>query len=78
LIGLPNETISIRDGKVYINGSVLEEPYEVVPPPYKMAELKLDEDSYFVLGDNRADSSDSHQWGPRKGSDIKGKAVPEE
>jgi signal peptidase I len=77
LIGLPNESVSIHDGKVFINGSVLDEPYEVVPPPYRMSELLLTEDAYFVLGDNRADSSDSHQWGPVKGSDIKGKAIPE-
>lgn len=77
LIGLPNETVSIHDGKVFINGSALDEPYEVVPPPYRMAELKLDKDAYFVLGDNRADSSDSHQWGPVKGSAIMGKAIPE-
>jgi len=77
LIGLPNESVSIHDGKVFINGSALDEPYEVVPPPYRMAELILGDDAYFVLGDNRADSSDSHQWGPVKGSDIKGKAIPE-
>ncbi len=77
LIGLPNETVSIHDGKVFINGSVLDEPYEVIPPAYNMDEIKLDKDSYFVLGDNRPDSSDSHLWGPAKDSAIKGKAIPE-
>jgi len=77
LIGLPNETISIRDGKVFINGVVLEEPYEVVPPLYNIDEIKLDNDSYYILGDNRPDSSDSHSWGPVNGDAIKGKATPE-
>ena len=77
LIGLPNETVAIRDGTVFINGSALDEPYEVVPATYTMDEVKLDNDSYFILGDNRPDSIDSHQFGPVKGDAIKGKAIPE-
>jgi signal peptidase I len=76
LIALPNETISIHDGKVFINGTVLIEPYEVIAPMYTVDELTLDSDSYFILGDNRPDSIDSHSFGPVKGSDIKGKATP--
>jgi signal peptidase I len=77
LIGLPNETISIRDGSIFINGTILEEPYETVPPLYKIEEIKLDNDSYYVLGDNRNDSMDSHSWGPVKGNAIKGRATPD-
>lgn len=77
LIGLPGETISIRDGNIFINGTSLVEPYEVMPPTYTVDELTLDSDSYFVLGDNRDHSSDSHIWGPVHGSAIKGKATPE-
>jgi signal peptidase I len=77
LIGLPNETVSIRDGTVFINGSALDEPYEVVPGTYTMDEVQLDNDSYFFLGDNRPDSIDSHQLGPVKGDAIIGKAIPE-
>lgn len=76
LIGLPNETISISDGKIFINGTSLVESYEVIAPTYSVDELKLDSDSYYVLGDNRPDSSDSHLWGPVKGSDIRGRATP--
>ncbi|MBI5935548.1 MAG: signal peptidase I [Chloroflexi bacterium] len=76
LIGLPGETISIHDGKVFVNGEPLVEAYETIPPPYTMEEIKLDNDSYFVLGDNRPASYDSHMWGPLKGSGIKGKATP--
>ena len=77
LIGLPNETVSIQDGTVFINGSALDEPYEVVAATYTMDEVQLDVDSYFILGDNRPDSIDSHQLGPVKGDAIKGKAIPE-
>ena len=76
LIGLPNETISIHDGNVFINGTLLVEPYEVVPPTYTVDDVTLESDSYFILGDNRPDSVDSHSFGPVKGSDIKGKAIP--
>ena len=77
LIGLPNESVSIHDGTVFINGTALDEPYEVVAPTYTMDEIQLDHDSYFILGDNRPDSIDSHQLGPVKGDAIKGKAIPE-
>ena len=77
LIGLPNETVAIRDGIVYINGSALDEPYDVVPATYTMDDVQLDNDSYFILGDNRPDSIDSHQLGPIKGNAIKGKATLE-
>ena len=77
LIGLPNETVSIQDGTVYINGSALDEPYEVVPATYTVDAIQLDSDSYFILGDNRPDSIDSHQLGPIKGDAIQGKAIPE-
>lgn len=76
LIGLPNETVYIYDGKIFINGELLVEPYEVIPPLYTLEEIKLDGDTYFILGDNRPDSKDSHSFGPIKGSNIKGRAIP--
>lgn len=76
LIGLPNETVYIYDGKLFINGELLVEPYEVIPPLYTLEEIKLDKDMYFILGDNRPDSKDSHSFGPIKGSNIKGRAIP--
>ena len=76
LIGLPNETVSIDDGKIFINGNLLIEEYKVNPLTYTMDEIKLDSVSYFVLGDNRPNSSDSHLYGPVKGSAIQGKAIP--
>jgi signal peptidase I len=65
IIGLPGETISIVDGYVYINGELLGEDYgrEVMMDydgtAYEMDPVELGEDEYFVLGDNRNNSTDS-------------------
>ena len=62
IIGLPGETVQIADGTIYINGEVLEESYgrEVMQDAGIAAEpITLGEDEYFVLGDNRNQSSDS-------------------
>ena len=62
IIGLPGETVQIADGAIYINGEVLQESYgrEVMQDPGIAAEpITLGEDEYFVLGDNRNQSSDS-------------------
>lgn len=62
IIGLPGETIQIQDGSIYINGEVLQESYgrEVMKSAGLAADpITLGEDEYFVLGDNRNDSTDS-------------------
>ena len=60
IIGLPGETVAIADGQVLINGSLLYEPYIMEPPDYEVEEMTVPGDSYFVLGDNRNRSNDSH------------------
>jgi signal peptidase I len=66
LIGLPGETISERQGVIYINGEELEESY--VEPERRNedthAPRNIPEDHYFFMGDNRAQSCDSWEWGP--------------
>jgi signal peptidase I len=62
VIGLPGEVVTIENGKIYVNGQILNEPYIETAPRYE-GEWTVMEDSLFVLGDNRNNSSDSHNWG---------------
>lgn len=77
IIGLPGDTILIRDGKVQVNGVPFTENYISQAPTYtfptdgKPYTLKPDE--YFVLGDNRNASEDSHYFGPIHSSALMGK-----
>ncbi len=75
IVGLPGERVEVRDGIVLVDGRAIDEPYvryrdrrsapAVVVPPH----------AYYVLGDNRADSDDSRDWGVLHDSDVTGRAV---
>jgi signal peptidase I len=73
IVGLPGERIEVRDGKVWVEGVALDEPYIASAPKYP-GTWTLVEEEYLVFGDNRNDSSDSHSWGPLEGGRIVGKA----
>ena len=73
VIGLPGETVKIEDGKVYIKGKLLTESY-ITEPTTDNGTWTVPDDHYFVLGDNRDDSSDSPDWGFVPEADIIGTA----
>jgi signal peptidase I len=74
VIGLPGEEVEIRQGEVYINGQKLEESYTNGPGGYTVYSTPIPAGQYYVLGDNRSNSSDSHSWGTLSGDSIVGKA----
>lgn len=73
VIGLPGDQVVVRDNQVLVNGVALDEPYINSAPNYD-GEWSVPEDSLFVLGDNRNNSSDSHSWGMVPLKNVIGKA----
>ena len=91
VIGLPGETLEVREKKVYINGSPIDEPYaHFLQPPqsgsslHEVTSFDLRErygpvtvpaDQYFMMGDNRDNSQDSSYWGFLPRDYVKGRAL---
>ncbi|MEE3719685.1 signal peptidase I [Tumidithrix elongata RA019] len=96
VIGLPGDRISIHDGKVYVNGNAISEPYIASPPAYslptdptqcpecfqpsqislvnKQVSFTVPPSKYWMMGDNRNNSQDSHIWGFLPEENIVGRA----
>jgi signal peptidase I len=74
VVGMPGEVIETRNGQVYVDGEPLDEPYIQAPGRYSQPSTQIPEGHYYVLGDNRNNSSDSHNWGNLPQDRIVGKA----
>lgn len=74
IIGQPGETIEIKNGRVFVNGQSIQEPYIAEPPAYAMNSVVIPEGTFFVMGDNRNNSNDSHVWGFLPKDNIIGRA----
>jgi signal peptidase I len=74
VIGLPGQTVEVKDGVVWVDDTPLEEPYISEPAEYRFGPATVPPDELFVLGDNRNASFDSHLWGFLPQSYLLGKA----
>lgn len=75
VIGLPGEAVEVRNGKVMIDGKIINETYIKAPPNYAWGPKTVPEGQYLVLGDNRNGSLDGHLWGFLPEDTIIGKAA---
>ncbi len=77
VIAIAGDRLEIRDGQVYLNGKLLDEPYlaqanSTYTPDLSVLDITIKEDEYFVMGDNRGVSKDSRYFGPVKKEAILG------
>ena len=75
IIGIPGDHIVLRAGEVFVNGKTIQEQYfssDVYTPVVNRTDFFLAENQFFVMGDNRAMSIDSRNWGPLAKSNIIG------
>jgi signal peptidase I len=76
VIATPGDTVDVRQGKVFVNGGEVVEPYihqPTLPINARYTHVVLGADQFFVLGDNRGNSSDSRAWGPVSSDEIVGR-----
>ena len=74
VIGVPGDTIEIKDGRVFLNGELSHEPYVEHKGRRNMKPTVVPADSYFVMGDNRSASDDSRNWGAVPAENVIGRA----
>ncbi|MEB3359952.1 MAG: signal peptidase I [Synechococcales bacterium] len=75
VMGVPGQILQVQDHVVYRDGKPLAENYTAEPPDYDIEPFQVPAGQYFVMGDNRNNSNDSHVWGFLPGENIIGRAV---
>lgn len=75
VIGLPGETVEVRNNEILVNGQLIEDLATVNPANYVSSPVTVGADELFVLGDNRSNSSDSHSWGMLPMDKVIGKVI---
>lgn len=80
IVGLPGEAVEVKEGRVFVDGQPLEEPYlplhiHTYSPNSGALAVRLLKDQYYVMGDNRPTSEDSRSYGPLSRSQIVGLLV---
>jgi signal peptidase I len=75
VVGLPGERVAVSNGVVSIDGHALPEPYVRFPDRRSAPPVVVPPHAYYVLGDNRAESDDSRNWGVLQEADVVGKAL---
>ncbi|MBD1834159.1 signal peptidase I [Cyanobacteria bacterium FACHB-472] len=74
VIGTPGHVVKVKNGKVYLDNSPLQEDYIAEPPEYNWGPALVPEDHLLVMGDNRNNSNDSHVWGFLPQKNVIGRA----
>ena len=75
VVGLPGDTVEIRDGEVFVNGSAQPEPYKRLQAHGSYGPETVRAGNLFVLGDNRDQSNDSRYWGELPMANVQARAV---
>jgi len=74
IIGQPGQIVEVKNGQVYLDNQALNEPYLAEPPAYNWGPYAVPDHQFFVMGDNRNNSNDSHVWGFLPQQNIIGRA----
>lgn len=74
IIGQPGQEVEVKEGQVYVDQVPLQESYTAAPTDYQLGPVKVPGGSFFVMGDNRPNSNDSHVWGFLPQGNVIGRA----